>query len=113
MLAVLTEFSIVKNCYKFTWSPTIMQSLVVTLLSGTQNFSTVSRSLPSYVLASPTGKGSIAEPSSWIAPLNTQTLPPDPIDLDPPICFAVDYNFRHTYCYWGYNKLASLILVYR
>jgi len=36
MLAVLAELFIVKNCYKFGSISTIRQSLVLTLLSGTQ-----------------------------------------------------------------------------
>ncbi|HEY9299335.1 MAG TPA: hypothetical protein VIQ31_23835 [Phormidium sp.] len=36
MLAVLAELFIVKNCYEFGSISTIRQSLVLTLLSGTQ-----------------------------------------------------------------------------
>lgn len=84
-----------------------MQSLVLTLLSGTQKIQQSLQILAFLGFSLPHREGIDRRTFLLERPLNTQTLPRHPIDLDPRICFAVDYNFRHTYCYGGYHKRAS------
>ena len=107
MLPVLAEFFIVKNCYKFCSLPTIRQSLVLTLLSWTQKVQHCLQILAFLGFTLPDGEAIAREDSSSSAPLNSRTLPHHPIDLDRPVDLALDYNFRHTCCYRGYNKRAS------
>ena len=107
MLAVLTELFIVKNCYKFGSPPSIMHSLVLTLLSWTQKLQRCLQLLGLVSFTISHWKGIQGEHSCSIAHLNTQTLPPHLIDLDRLLCLAVNYNFRHTCCYVNYHKPAT------
>ena len=107
MLAVLREWLIVKKCYKFGSPPTIMQSLVLTLVSWTQKVQYCLQLIAFIGFTLSHWKGIALGTFLFDADLNTQTLPSYLIDLDRLLSLAADYNFRHRCCYYAYHKSAS------